>query len=465
MSERRPPIDPDDLDRILPPPAPSRRRARTPRTAAVARADEAADEPPVRLDEPGLTVWRGRRLVKRRDGSGKVDRSTSLVRLAEVLYDAGASEATIAAAVAARDLALFAATDDGPKYAHRRNAAACYRDLAADVAAKRADAPRPRPATCAQALAAKDAEIAELQRQLLELRALHSALVAAEHSPRLGPERQTATALVNDLATVPTNEWKPMPHKRLATDAGISPRAVPRHLEKIKPVLAEVVETKTEWVPETVDRETGEIHPGYRLTYARLTTDRLAALRVIAAATPTNGKHKNGHGGDQRGCPECGDAGVVRTVTDRCAGCGKVLAEAKTRIKPGNCQVVSIGPSPSPQTAEMPESRSCQPGVPSLSNGHSSTTLATTHNDGSAGTPAPLPADDELVQRRMPMLHPLATAVRTDEAPTGSIAAAWLGGQPMPSEPAPRQDPAVLPGDGDDTKPRSVDAVTKGPSS
>ena len=208
-------------------------------------------------------------------------------------------------------------------------------------------ADEPVPAACSALLASKDAELAEWKRRYDDLRAFHSAALAAHRSPHLGPERSTATAMVIDLAAAPRGEWRPMPHKRIAEDAGVSPRAVPRHLKLTKPLLDGAVELKTTWVPETVDPATGAVSGGHRMTFARLVAEPLAALKVIATGTPATGQHKNGHGGRRR-CPDCGDAGVVRKWVDYCAGCGQELDHGESRTAPGDRQDVVNGRDPAP---------------------------------------------------------------------------------------------------------------------
>lgn len=66
--------------------------------------DGAADEPPVALSEEALKVWRGDSFVAKSDG--EIDKSASLMKLARVLFDAGATRPTIVGALAARDVEL-----------------------------------------------------------------------------------------------------------------------------------------------------------------------------------------------------------------------------------------------------------------------------------------------------------------------------------------------------------------------
>jgi hypothetical protein len=91
-------LDPDDLNRFLPP-------APEPVITTLVMGDE-GDEPPVRLPAPVLPLWRGERPVKKLDGSGEIDRSASLWAIARVLWKHNASKRTIVAALAERDAAL-----------------------------------------------------------------------------------------------------------------------------------------------------------------------------------------------------------------------------------------------------------------------------------------------------------------------------------------------------------------------
>lgn len=269
-------------------------------------------------------------------------------------------------------------------------------------------------APCAEALAEKDRRIADLERQLAELSDFHVAYVAANRSPHMGQERSTAAAMIVDLSTVPVGEWKPMPHKRIAEQAGISERAVPRQLKTAKPVIADVVEIKTEWVPETVDAETGEVRGGHKMTYARLKTDRVTALRTIATGIPEKG-HKNNHGGKRLPCPDCGDVGRVRSWTDRCAGCGMVLETGETRIRPGDCQDVRV----SLDTATEPSPTSGDRQVVMFTNGPLSETVLSSHDLASSHNDEP----DWLADAPEPWF---------DESPADSVADAWLNAKPLP---------------------------------
>ncbi len=237
--------------------------------------------------------------------------------------------------------------------------------------------------TCGDVVAELRTQLAAERRRYAELQALHSAAMAAHRAPHLGSERTMGTTIVLDLAaTGQRGEWRKLPHKRIAEDAGVSERAVPRGLEKLGPVLDGAVEFKTQWVPETIDQQTGKVSGGHRQTYARLNVEPLAALRTIATAMPATG-HKNNHGGHRPICPDCGDVGVVRTWSDNCAGCGQVLEQGKTRIPPRKGQDVRTAPDAvidlNPTATITPEEDEQK--SPTSVNVYSSHNLATSHND------------------------------------------------------------------------------------
>jgi hypothetical protein len=85
----------------------------------VPRSRDASDEPPVVLDEQALRVWRAEDPKLKEDGT--VNRSSTLVKIGRVLYDAGCNRPVIEAALEERGRAL-----GWNKYTNRRDAAQCY---------------------------------------------------------------------------------------------------------------------------------------------------------------------------------------------------------------------------------------------------------------------------------------------------------------------------------------------------
>jgi hypothetical protein len=83
---------------------------------------DGSGEPPVELDPEARKVWQGER-PKLKD-TGAIDRSGSLVKLARVIFDAGATRPAIVAALAERDEAL-----GWRKYAGREDADTRYHEI------------------------------------------------------------------------------------------------------------------------------------------------------------------------------------------------------------------------------------------------------------------------------------------------------------------------------------------------
>jgi putative DNA primase/helicase len=86
------------------------------------RSRDASGEPPVVLAESALRVWRGEDPKLRENGDP--DRSSTLVKIGRVLFDAGATRAAIVAALAERDEAL-----GWRKYTDRPDADARYHEI------------------------------------------------------------------------------------------------------------------------------------------------------------------------------------------------------------------------------------------------------------------------------------------------------------------------------------------------
>lgn len=119
--------------------------------------------PPVRLSGERLATWRGERLARK--GDGTVDRSLSLVRIAEALYAANASREAIVAALRERDHTL-----GWHKFCERADGDTRYgeiADLVADKAQAKLDVFDDAIATRATAVEAEAAgDIARLEARL-----------------------------------------------------------------------------------------------------------------------------------------------------------------------------------------------------------------------------------------------------------------------------------------------------------
>ena len=85
------------------------------------RGHEASSEPPVKLDDRALEVWRGND-PKIRDG--KIDRSGSLLKIGRSIFDAGGNRAVIEEALRERDRAL-----GWEKYSDRDDASGRYAEI------------------------------------------------------------------------------------------------------------------------------------------------------------------------------------------------------------------------------------------------------------------------------------------------------------------------------------------------
>ena len=104
-----------DLDRILPP---------LPEAASTANSTHHTDpdEPPVVLDPEALKVYRGE--APKLKENGEVNRSSTLMKIARVLYDAGANRRVVVESIAERDRALgyekYAGNRDGGQREYER---------------------------------------------------------------------------------------------------------------------------------------------------------------------------------------------------------------------------------------------------------------------------------------------------------------------------------------------------------
>jgi P4 family phage/plasmid primase-like protien len=110
---------PAELDEILAPPS-ENGNGHTPRAAA--------GEPPVRLSEATRRIFEGQ--DPKTTTEGTVDRSATLMKIARVLYDAGANRTVIVAALAERDRAL-----GFNKYTGRADAEQRYHEIVDELEA------------------------------------------------------------------------------------------------------------------------------------------------------------------------------------------------------------------------------------------------------------------------------------------------------------------------------------------
>ena len=245
-------------------------------------------------------------------------------------------------------------------------------------------------------LEASERRAAEAERKAAELSLLQSRTMAAFRSKNLGNEKATGVALAHLAASQAPSKadpdgWLPTPHKRLADGAGCSDQTVPNHLEKLERGVGGF-ERKVEWVPQHIDRETGEIIPGHKQTFIRMTVSPAEFLERIATANPDPEKPKSGWGGRRPvgPCPKHPAADIVKKTIYVCGECGDNLGT--------DPDVVMEGPY---------------------------------HQDD--GTPpAPAQPKESVVNHYRSANGPVSHNVSPPVAPPGSVAATWLTGGTLP---------------------------------
>ncbi|MBA2518793.1 MAG: hypothetical protein H0V24_03935 [Chloroflexia bacterium] len=297
-----------------------------------------------------------------------------------------------------------------------------------------ADAPDPTP--CQLRVAALERENVALRAQLAateeraraaEARAamlaeVQSRTAAIIRNKQLGQERVTAVVIAHHLANRETagdtgdRGLHPIPLARIAEAAGISEDAASKHIGKL--AEAGVLKKELRFIPEAVDRATGEIKPAHRRQFIGPASGNVIDF-VTAVAQLDPEKPKN-WGGRRTACPDHPDAGTVKKWTIHCAECDRVLERGADPVKPA---AENVALAPNPHLAEYPgaDPGNLTPAVDTTLRGrkrpsyHNNEDLAATGTDGPPRPPAP----------------------RYDDVGT-SVAAAWQRGQPLPGcEPTP----------------------------
>ena len=265
-------------------------------------------------------------------------------------------------------------------------------------------------------LDASERRATEAERKAAELSLLQSRTMAAFRSRNLGNEKATGVALAHLTASQgPTKAdpdgWLPVPHKRLADGAGVSDQTVPNHLEKLERGVGGF-ERKVQWVPQHVDESTGEIVPGHKQTFIRMTVPPAEFLERIATANPNPSKPKNGWGGrhDIEPCPDHPGAKIVKRTSYHCKECNRCLGadpDVEMEVPCGHLDGTVPEPAGAPP---LPDTRHPAPPRASVDNHYRSANGPASHNASS------------------------------EPAPAGSIAAAWQAGQALPGfdPPSPR---------------------------
>jgi hypothetical protein len=351
-------IDPDELDRILPQ-AKSTPKPPTVNTSAGVDPD---DEPPILLSPAAMAVWRGERPVLKRDGSGDVDRSESLFKIACALWECGANRRLIVAELAERDMSL-----GWERYSGR---AAEYERIADKVAEKPRlfgpigtvnNPPRTNFADgaidatdevisdqpCSVQLAAalrriteQNERITQLRTDVMQLRDENTILVRLTTNPHAKNKAPTIIRAASRYLHAKRNGlidddgFAPMSHNEIGDDFDnvenpiLSGATVGRHLEQLaqetRPDGAPLLERKKVKEPTTVPLKTKDGQPlidpetGQRRTctmpvertWAKFTGDNLGdILRPFAYFRPPETKSSandqahaepRAHGGDRR---------------------------------------------------------------------------------------------------------------------------------------------------------------------
>jgi hypothetical protein len=366
-------VDPDELDRFLPPlPDPVKRG-----TAPLETDADADDGPPVYLAPMDQEVWEGKRFKPTPEGD--VDRSDTLQWIGYGLADGGATKKTIAAAVAERDMTLGKTWAKGPKYADRPDAATQYANIAAmavdKARAKRAEAEEgkgshttftaappghddpladdcedcaPDADPCAEKtrenlslraiIDQKDAEIGDLSQRVGILRhriKLADDQLAIYRNPKLGAPKAVAAALVEifhsrtpkDPNRVSRETGGPVPFRvplgLLKDKTGLDEDTCSRHVKGGKrgkgladytlPDGSPLLHWDVVDVPGSVDHDTGEITMPHSELWIGpgVDLDRFAA--ELATLNPAQAKPWGGKR-DDGVCADHPHAGVIERV-------------------------------------------------------------------------------------------------------------------------------------------------------
>jgi putative DNA primase/helicase len=253
----------------------------------------------------------------------------------------------------------------------------------------------------ARVVAAEERAAAEKMRadKLSELQSKTTGII---RNKALGQERFTAVALAYQLGNreasgdVGDNGLYRMPLARIAESAGVSEDTASKHLQKLE--QEGVIRRKVKWIPQTVNRETGELVGGHNALFvgpASNVTDFVEAVAKLAPEKPKN------WGGSRIHCPNHPDADVIKTTTWHCAECGEVLNS--------ETEIIRL----TPQDADLPDE------------------LAATGTEG-ASSRAPIP-------RRGTSTSAVSGAVshNVEDASRSPVADAWLHGRSIPRAPSP----------------------------
>lgn len=351
--------DPDQLDVLLPSAGPMPTQPATEPT-------DGWDVPPVRLSSDALALWQGKRSVT--GDAGAVDRSRTLWAIGRELAKAGATQPTIAAALANRDQALgygkYSDRPDGGATEYHRIAAKVIADLETTVPLVIAT---PQAATgdeladIMRELAAFRAEVQALRDENRRLRARQSAVAQVLRNPHLKGEKLTALAALfayesaESRGDITDDGHAPVSRAQLAKASGQSEQAVSTHLKRLEKwqVFSRRV---TRTTSTRVDTETGEILEGY---VSQLEIRPLASpdetLERLAELAPVD---KPKWGGRRVACPDHPHADVIIRRTAVCADCGTILEQTEEQQSPADAETEPLKSNletsdPAPETPPL----------------------------------------------------------------------------------------------------------------
>lgn len=248
---------------------------------------------------------------------------------------------------------------------------------------------------------AAEERAASAEAKATALSDLQSKTTSIIRNSKLGQERFTAVALAYQLGNREatgdegTDGLHRMPLARIAEAAGVSDDTASKHLQKL--AKENVIRREVRWVPEKIDRVTGEITPGHKALFVGTVTNVTDFVEAVARLEPDAPKK---WGGSRIQCPHHPTADVIKRTTWHCAECNEQLRpEEVTRIKP--------------QDADMVEP------------------LAATGTDG-----PPTRYFTPSVDRQPLSSVNGATSHKTGDLIPNSIAASWLNAQPIAPKPS-----------------------------
>jgi len=264
--------------------------------------------------------------------------------------------------------------------------------------------------TAEQRVARAETRATEAEHRADMLSAVQSRTGGVIRNTKLRQERFTAVALSYQFANREATGDKgqdglyPITVARVAEAAGVSEDTASKHIATL--AGAGVLRKVTKWIPEQVDRETGEITGGHKRQFIGPVGNVVdfvdAVARLEPKRTKKDGTEDRGWGGAHPTCPDHPDAGAIKRYTVHCAECDRVLDQGEEEI------AADPDAAPNPQLAGL---------LPPRGNHLITRNGAASHKTGAAGAQKPF-AD-------------LLTAAGDSASPT---AASWIRGSPAPPD-------------------------------